>query len=47
MMPHYLSKNYSGKNNPENHLIRQILIQTISWQSWRAASMNPESFWIE
>ena len=31
----------SGKDNPENLFIRSILIQTMSWQSWRAATRNP------
>jgi hypothetical protein len=30
-----------GKDNPENLFIRLILIQTMSWQSWRAATRNP------
>jgi hypothetical protein len=31
MMTHYLSiSNYSGGNNPENHLIRIIVVQTIN-----------------
>jgi len=30
-----------GKDNPENLFIRSILIQTMSWQSWRAATRNP------
>ena len=31
----------SGNINPENHLIRLISVQTISWQSWKAATKNP------
>ena len=31
----------SGKDNPENLFIRSILIQTMSWQSWRVNKKNP------
>ncbi len=30
----------SGKDNPENLFIRSILIQTMNWQNWRAATSN-------